>query len=84
MAKALYPDANIKVQGYEKAFSPNSKDLVITNVPFGKNAPYDKVLDKQFRKKLGSSYNLHNYFILKGLLELKEGGHVLGYDGWGR
>lgn len=74
MAKALYPDANIKVQGYEKAFSPNSKDLVITNVPFGKNAPYDKVLDKQFRKKLGSSYNLHNYFILKGLLELKEGG----------
>jgi N12 class adenine-specific DNA methylase len=74
MAKALYPDANIKVQGYEKAFFPNSKDLVITNVPFGKNAPYDKVLDKQFRKKLGSSYNLHNYFILKGLLELKEGG----------
>lgn len=74
MAKALYPDANIKVQGYEKAFSPNSKDLVITNVPFGKNAPYDRVLDKQFRKKLGSSYNLHNYFILKGLLELKEGG----------
>lgn len=74
MAKALYPDANIKVQGYEKAFSPNSKDLVITNVPFGKNAPYDKVLDKQFKKKLGSSYNLHNYFILKGLLELKEGG----------
>ena len=62
------------MQGYEKAFFPNSKDLVITNVPFGKNAPYDKVLDKQFRKKLGSSYNLHNYFILKGLLELKEGG----------
>lgn len=74
IAKALYPDANIKVEGYEKSFAPNTKDLVITNVPFGKNAPYDKVLDKQFRKKLGSSYNLHNYFILKGLLELKEGG----------
>ena len=74
IAKALYPDADIKVEGYEKSFAPNTKDLVITNVPFGKNAPYDKVLDKQFRKKLGSSYNLHNYFILKGLLELKEGG----------
>ena len=74
IAKALYPDATIKVEGYEKSFAPNTKDLVITNVPFGKNAPYDKVLDKQFRKKLGSSYNLHNYFILKGLLELKEGG----------
>lgn len=74
IAKALYPDANIKVQGYEKEFAPKSKDLVITNVPFGKTAPYDKALDKALRKKMGSAYNLHNYFIAKGLLELKEGG----------
>ena len=74
IAKALYPDANIKVQGYEKEFAPKSKDLVITNVPFGKTAPYDKALDKALHKKMGSSYNLHNYFIAKGLLELKEGG----------
>lgn len=74
IAKALYPDANIKVQGYEKEFAPKSKDLVITNVPFGKIAPYDKALDKALRKKMGSAYNLHNYFIAKGLLELKEGG----------
>lgn len=74
IAKVLYPDANIKVQGYEKEFTPQSKDLVITNVPFGKTAPYDKALDKTLRKKLGSAYNLHNYFIAKGLLELKEGG----------
>ena len=74
IAKALYPDANIKVQGYEKEFAPKSKDLVITNVPFGKTAPYDKALDKALHKKMGSAYNLHNYFIAKGLLELKEGG----------
>ena len=74
IASALYPDARIKVQGYETEFAPQSKDLVITNVPFAKEAPYDKTLDKAFRKKLGSSYNLHNYFILKSLLELKEGG----------
>lgn len=74
ISKALYPDANAKVQGYETEFAPQSKDLVITNVPFGKDAPYDKFLDKSLRKKLGSAYNLHNYFIAKGLLELKENG----------
>ena len=43
-------------------------------MPFGKDAPYDKFLDKSLRKKLGGAYNLHNYFIAKGLLELKENG----------
>jgi len=74
ISKALYPDADTKVQGYETEFAPQSKDLVITNVPFGKDAPYDKFLDKSLRKKLGGAYNLHNYFIAKGLLELKENG----------
>ena len=69
----LYPDADVKVQGYESAFAPKSKDLVITNVPFGKTAPYDKALDKVLRPKMKGAYNLHNYFIAKGLLELKEG-----------
>ncbi|MBR4040803.1 MAG: nucleotidyltransferase domain-containing protein [Bacteroidaceae bacterium] len=69
----LYPDADVKVQGYETAFAPKSKDLVITNVPFGKTAPYDKALDKVLRPKMKGAYNLHNYFIAKGLLELKEG-----------
>ena len=74
ISKALYPDADVKVEGYETSFSPKSKDLVITNVPFGKDAPYDKALDRSLRKRLGASYNLHNYFIAKGLLELKDGG----------
>ena len=74
ISKALYPDADVKVEGYETSFSPKSKDLVITNVPFGRDAPYDKALDRSLRKRLGASYNLHNYFIAKGLLELKDGG----------
>lgn len=74
ISKAIYPDADVKVQGYETAFAPQSKDLVITNVPFGKTAPYDKALDKSLRPKMKGAYNLHNYFIAKGLLELKEGG----------
>lgn len=74
IAKQLYPDADIRVAGYETAFRPGSKDAVVTNVPFGQTAPVDPALDKALRKKLGSSYNLHNYFIIKGLLELRQGG----------
>ena len=74
IATQLYPDADVKVQGYETNFVPQSKDLVITNVPFGREAPYDKNLDRSFKRELGNAYNLHNYFIAKSLLELKEGG----------
>lgn len=74
IAKQLYPDADITVAGYETQFRPSSKDAIVTNVPFGQTAPVDPALDKALRKKLGSSYNLHNYFIIKGLLELRPGG----------
>lgn len=74
IASQLYPDADVKVQGYETNFAPQTKDLVITNVPFGRNAPYDKKLDRSLKRELGNAYNLHNYFIAKSLLELKEGG----------
>lgn len=74
IAKQLYPDASIKVAGYETDFRPNSKDAVVTNVPFGQTAPIDPALDKTLRAKLKGAYNLHNYFIVKGLLELKPGG----------
>ena len=74
IASQLYPDADVKVQGYETNFAPQSKDLVITNVPFGRNAPYDKNLNRSLKRELGNAYNLHNYFIAKSLLELKEGG----------
>lgn len=74
IASYLYPDVDVKVQGYETNFAPQSKDLVITNVPFGRNAPYDKKLDRSLKRELGNAYNLHNYFIAKSLLELKEGG----------
>ena len=74
IAKQLYPDADITVAGYETQFRPSSKNAIVTNVPFGQTAPVDPALDKALRKKLGSSYNLHNYFIIKGLLELRPGG----------
>lgn len=74
IAQLLYPDAGIRVAGYESAFSAKSRDLVITNVPFGKTAPFDKALTKKLSPIFGAAMNLHNYFIAKGLLELREGG----------
>lgn len=74
IAKQLYPDANITVAGYETVFRPGTKDAIVTNVPFGQTAPVDPALDKTLRRKIGAAYNLHNYFIIKGLLELKPGG----------
>ena len=74
ISQALYPDAHVRVVGYETMFAPNSKDAIVTNVPFGANAPFDAKLDRTFRKELRGAFNLHNYFIAKGILELKEGG----------
>ena len=74
IAQQLYPDAVIHVAGYETQYKPNSQDAIVTNVPFGQTAPIDPALDKTLRRKIGGAYNLHNYFIVKGLLELKPGG----------
>lgn len=63
----LFPDASVKVTGYENSKDRNV-DLIITNVPFGQIAPYDPV-----NKEL-SKLSLHNYFIAKGLKQLKPGG----------
>lgn len=69
IAAKLYPDAAVRVTGYENANEgPGSIDLAITNVPFGKIAPYDKA-----NKDL-SKFSLHNYFIAKGIRQLKPGG----------
>lgn len=70
IAKLLYPNADIKVQGFEKTnVKPNSVDVVMGNVPFGDfKAGYDK------NYKAYSKYNIHDYFMLKTLDTLREGG----------
>ena len=65
----LYPEASVRVTGYEEAVEgSNTQDLVISNVPFGKTAPFD------VRYKELSKFSLHNYFIAKGIQQLKPGG----------
>ena len=59
IAKQLYPQANIKINGFEKEkFLENSFDLVVGNVPFGEYSIYDKKYNK-------NNYVIHDYFIKK-------------------
>ena len=68
MAK-LYPEAKIQATtGFESARLPdNSFDLVISNVPFSENGPYDPAHPK---------LNLHNYFFAKALDKVRPGGII--------
>lgn len=68
--RALYPDATIKIEGYEQQrISNNRYDLIVTNVPFGAFKVHDS-----FDKDLSSKFDIHDYFIAKSVRKLKPGG----------
>ena len=67
IAQKLYPDANIKVAGFETTDRRDFYDLAVGNVPFGQY----KVNDKAYNK-LG--FSIHNYFFAKAIDQLRPGG----------
>lgn len=70
IAKLLYPQTKVKIQGFEETnFANNSFDAVITNVPFGSFKVYDKEYDR-----LG--FYIHNYFLAKSLDKIRPGGII--------
>ena len=72
IAKHLYPNADVRIQGFEKANIPNNfMDVAISNVPFGNYA----VVDKSYPKKVTSA--IHNYFFAKTLDKVRPGGIVM-------
>lgn len=69
IARILYPNADIKMQGFETtSFKDNSFDAVISNVPFGDYKIYDKAYPK--------NYLIHDYYFLKSLEKVKHGGVI--------
>lgn len=71
IAKYLYPNADVRVQGFEKAVLPdNYMDLAISNVPFGNYS----IFDKAYPKSVTSA--IHNYFFAKSLDKVRPGGLV--------
>ena len=72
IAKYLYPNADVRIQGFEKANIPNDfMDVAIGNVPFGNYA----IADKKYPKKVTSA--IHNYFFAKSLDKVRPGGIVM-------
>lgn len=70
IASMLYPNADIKIQGFEKTNLPDdSFDVAVGNVPFGEIKPYDK----QYKK---DNLLIHDYFFVKALDKVKAGGVV--------
>ena len=66
IAQALYPDADIAIQGFEKnRFQNGSFDVAVGNVPFG---------ELGFRDTVHDTTKLHDYFFAEALSKLKDGG----------
>ena len=79
MLAHLYPNDKIRVAGFEKIENPflNHFDLAISNVPFGEVAVFDPAFatgDSPARKTAQKA--VHNYFFLKGLDAVRDGGIV--------
>ena len=73
IAKALYPDSNVQVTGFEKIALPHDFfDLAISNVPFGNYGVYDP----KYKKTPVATESIHNYFFAKGLDLVRPGGIV--------
>lgn len=71
MAQKLYPDAGIRVMGYQDSKTPDDYyDVVIGNWPF-ENSP---LADRRYNK-----FNpmVHDYFFLKALDQVRPGGIVM-------
>lgn len=69
IAQRLYPQAEIKVAGFETTDRRDFYDLAVGNVPFGNYRVSDKPYDK-----LG--FSIHNYFFAKALDQVRPGGIV--------
>lgn len=70
IAQKLYPQANITIDGFENThFNDNSFDVAIGNIPFGDFGVNDKKYNSQNLK-------IHDYFFLKSLDKVRDGGIV--------
>ena len=77
--KHLHPDQKVRVQGFEKIEKPFTDyfDLAISNIPFGDVAVFDpEFTGSQDPARRSASKTIHNYFFLKSLDAVREGGIV--------
>lgn len=66
IAQKLYPNAEIKIEGFEKnKYQEESFDVAVGNVPFG---------DLPFKDTVHNTSKLHDYFFAEALDKVKDGG----------
>ena len=70
IAKQLYQNADIRIQGFEEALLPeNFFDVAISNVPFGEYHVHDPKLNQY-------KFFIHDYFFAKALEKVRPGGII--------
>ena len=75
----LHPGQKVRVQGFEKIEKPfmNHFDLAISNIPFGDVAVFDPEFSgSKNPARHSAARTIHNYFFLKSLDAVREGGIV--------
>lgn len=75
IAQHLYRSATIRISGFEDIKIPEEHyNLIISNVPFGDHKPYE--LKANQTPSLDGSYSIHDFYFLKSLHGLREGGVI--------
>jgi N12 class adenine-specific DNA methylase len=78
---SLYPESKVNIEGFQsiQPYYNGYFDVVSSNIPFGNIRIYDRDFDRSDDPVRKSSLAaVHNYFFLKGMDTLREGG-ILAY-----
>ncbi len=78
MLRHLHPDRKVRIEGFEKIERPFNDhfDLALSNIPFGDIAVFDAEYEKRSLMHRAAAKKIHNYFFLKGIDAVRDGGIV--------
>ena len=77
--KALHPESIVRIEGFEKLAKPfeNYFDMAVSNIPFGDIAVFDAAYTNSKEPvRRQAAKMVHNYFFLKALDAVHDGGVV--------
>ena len=75
----LHPDKKVRVEGFERIEKPFNDyfDVAVSNIPFGDVAVFDPAFSaSEAPARRMATKAIHNYFFLKGLDAVRDGGIV--------
>ena len=74
----LYPGQRVRIEGFERIEKPFEEyfDVAVSNVPFGDVAVFDAQFEKGSAVRRAAAKKIHNYFCLKTLDTVRDGGII--------